>query len=443
MASAALLLALAWAAPGMPAGSGLHPSLQAVEPWLGTWQDDTASGVRARIEYRAVLGGRFVETWRRDAGNGELIGHAMIAAGEAGGALLEYRFDAQGRMSVGSFDPGELAAVRRADTVPAEPHGTELAATLSELAPFLGQWEVATEWFGGGFLWAQMTNRAEFGGRVVVSRILAAEDGNGAYDRYRNFYYRDRDGTLREIIFSYRGKVVSENFAVEANVSGTTLTSEFSRGSMASTAVRKVLRIESGHEMHWADWFEDDASRGWRQAVDATWVRTASADPSRGTMPIDDTLFAAAGDETRAVTVERVMAAPPEKVWGAWTTESGWRAAYAPGRPEVRANIVLAPGGRYEWLFDGELGCNGCQVLSYIPNRMLSFSWNSPVTQPRTRLGRTWMVIEIEPVGDRQSRVRATQLGFGTGPQWDETRAYFEKAWTYVLDQMANSFAEG
>jgi uncharacterized protein YndB with AHSA1/START domain len=160
-------------------------------------------------------------------------------------------------------------------------------------------------------------------------------------------------------------------------------------------------------------------------------------------MPIDDALFAGTGDGMRSVTVERLMAATPEDVWAAWTTEAGWRVAYAPGRPEVRANIDLAPGGRYEWLFDGRLGCNGCQVLSYIPNRMLSFSWNSPVTQPRTRLERTWMVIEIEPAGDAHTRVRATQLGFGSGPHWDETHAYFEKAWAYVLDQMANSFAEG
>ena len=30
-------------------------------------------------------------------------------------------------------------------------------------------------------------------------------------------------------------------------------------------------------------------------------------------------------------------------------------------------------GGRYEWLWDGKMGSNDCQVLSFIPNRMISF----------------------------------------------------------------------
>lgn len=132
------------------------------------------------------------------------------------------------------------------------------------------------------------------------------------------------------------------------------------------------------------------------------------------------------------------MAATPERVWEAWTGEAGWQAAYAPDRPEPRAHIELAIGGQYEWLFDGVLGCNGCQVLSYLPGRMLSFSWNAPVAQPRSRVRRTWVVVEIEPAAGGGSRVSLTQLGFGTGPHWDETRDYFERAWAAVLARMAD-----
>jgi uncharacterized protein YndB with AHSA1/START domain len=246
---------------------------------------------------------------------------------------------------------------------------------------------------------------------------------------------------LREITFTYKGAVVSEQFSAERAAGGTTLTSVYSPGSLASVGIRKELRISSERAMHWADYFQDEKEKGWEKVIDANWIRIGGADPLQRTMAIDDALFVNSGSDLRPVTVERLMDATPEQVWNAWTTESGWTAAYAAGRAEVRANIELAPGGKYEWLFDGTLGCNGCQVLSYLPYRMLSFTWNAPVAQARSRVKRTWMVIEIKPEQNGKSRVRATQLGFGAGPDWDETRSYFEQAWAYVLDQMAGSFA--
>jgi uncharacterized protein YndB with AHSA1/START domain len=173
----------------------------------------------------------------------------------------------------------------------------------------------------------------------------------------------------------------------------------------------------------------------------AVHANAAASNPGERTMPIDDTLFVASGSDVQTISVERWMNASPEEVWEAWTSESGWKAAYGPDRPELNANIELAVGGKYEWLFDGTTGSNDCQVLSYLPPRMLSFSWNAPVAQAESREKRTWMVIEIEPAQDGGSLVRATQLGFGEEPHWVETRNYFQQGWTHVLDQMARTFA--
>ena len=147
--------------------------------------------------------------------------------------------------------------------------------------------------------------------------------------------------------------------------------------------------------------------------VSSASLLASTGDTTSRTMPIDDSLFVASGSDLRSISVERVMDATPDQVWNAWTSEAGWKAAYAADRPEVSANIELAPGGKYEWLFNGTIGSNDCQVLSYLPPRMLSFSWNAPVSQPLSRAKRTWMVIEIEPQPDGTSLVRATQLGFG------------------------------
>lgn len=90
---AALLLPLV---PPAQASGALHPSLQDLEAWLGAWADTAFSGDRGVVEYRAVLGGRFVESWRRDARSGELSAHSMIAADSDGGGPTEYRFDRGG-----------------------------------------------------------------------------------------------------------------------------------------------------------------------------------------------------------------------------------------------------------------------------------------------------------------------------------------------------------
>jgi len=155
--------------------------------------------------------------------------------------------------------------------------------------------------------------------------------------------------------------------------------------------------------------------------------------------PIDTSLFVAGGMGVSSFVREATLRAPVENVYRAWTDPESWRRAYDPDRAELQAEIDLVIGGRYEWLWDGEIGSNGCQVLSFVPNRMLSFSWNAPPTQPESRAKRTWVVVDFEPRGDDATHVRITHLGFGEGPEWEETRSYFEKAWPHVL----SSFAAG
>jgi len=145
---------------------------------------------------------------------------------------------------------------------------------------------------------------------------------------------------------------------------------------------------------------------------------------------IDGHLFPTEGPDVRSFTKEVVIGAPVEAVYAAWADGASWSEVY--GSPS-KANIELAIGGRYEWLFDGTLGSNGCQVLSYVPNRMLSFSWNAPEDQPESRALRTWVVVDTERLDAGTTLVRVTHLGFGDGESWDETYEYFEAAWDRVL----------
>ena len=150
--------------------------------------------------------------------------------------------------------------------------------------------------------------------------------------------------------------------------------------------------------------------------------------------PIDPNLCAADAKTTSFVK-ETTLEAPVEVVYRAWTDGEAFAATYGPDRGELKANIDLAIGGRYEWLWDGKTGGNGCQVLSYIPNRMVSFSWNAPPEQPDSRAQHTWVVVEFEPTESGGTHLRLTHQGFGEADHWRETHEYFEKAWPYVFEQ--------
>lgn len=158
---------------------------------------------------------------------------------------------------------------------------------------------------------------------------------------------------------------------------------------------------------------------------------------------IDEALFVASGMNVRSFEVRETVAAPPERVYATFASGEALRQVYGPDSEGFAANIDLAIGGRYEWLFDGKTGSNGCQVLSYIPDRMISFSWNAPPGQPESRGKRTWVVVEVQPVGDGRAEILVTHLGFGTEANWDETFEYFQRAWPSVLEKVKTSLQAG
>lgn len=55
----------------------------------------------------------------------------------------------------------------------------------------------------------------------------------------------------------------------------------------------------------------------------------------------------------------------------------------------------------------------------------------------------TRVVIELEALGSRQTRVRLTHDSFGWGEEWDKTFVYFDRAWDYVLGNLKKRFDEG
>lgn len=142
---------------------------------------------------------------------------------------------------------------------------------------------------------------------------------------------------------------------------------------------------------------------------------------------------------------EIVVSAPLEDVWAAWTTTEGVNSFFTPN-----ADVELRVGGKYEMYFDmaaepGVRGAEGCHVLSFLPMTMLSYEWNAPPSIPNLRNAgvQTWVVMEFEPLEDNRVRIKHTMLGIGEGEDWDKYVAYFDRAWTNVLDACKQRFERG
>ena len=145
----------------------------------------------------------------------------------------------------------------------------------------------------------------------------------------------------------------------------------------------------------------------------------------------------------RAIDLETVIPAPVSQVWEAWTTSDGVASWL------TEANIELRLQGPYEIYFMpdqpyGQKGADGCHVLSYVPERMLSFEWNAPPVIPSLRNGnmRNWVTVFFEPVGESETKLSLSHQGWGDGADWDACFDYFSKAWPSVLEACKRKFGE-
>lgn len=145
----------------------------------------------------------------------------------------------------------------------------------------------------------------------------------------------------------------------------------------------------------------------------------------------------------RAIDKEIVVAATPEQVWNAWTTREGITSFFAPD-----ARIEARVGGAFEIYINplaepGLRGADGMRFMALQPPRMLSFDWNAPPNLPQAREQRTFVVVRIQPVSDKETRVTLHHTGWGDGGEWDKAYGYFDRAWGNVLGNLKKRFESG
>jgi len=145
----------------------------------------------------------------------------------------------------------------------------------------------------------------------------------------------------------------------------------------------------------------------------------------------------------RAIDKTVEVNASVDDVWDAWTTRAGIVSFFAPD-----AKIEPRVGGAFEVYIDpeappGSRGADDMRFMALQPKRMLSFTWNAPPHLPEARAQRTLVILRLQPVGDKQTRVTLHHVGWGDGGEWDQAYAYFDKAWGGVLANLRKRFDHG
>ena len=152
---------------------------------------------------------------------------------------------------------------------------------------------------------------------------------------------------------------------------------------------------------------------------------------------------AAVAAAERVVTKTVVVNATLDQTWDAWTTREGITSFFAPD-----AKVEARVGGPFQIYMDpeaapGAKGADDMRFMALQPKSMLSFDWNAPPHMPLARAQRTFVVVRLEAVSPKQTRVTLSHTGWGEGGEWDKAYEYFDRSWGTVLENLQRRFDTG
>ena len=135
---------------------------------------------------------------------------------------------------------------------------------------------------------------------------------------------------------------------------------------------------------------------------------------------------------------EKTIDAPVPEVWQALMTKPGmesWMVAHA--------EIDLRLGGRMRTQYDpkgviGDPNTIENIILAYEPQRMYAIKVGKPPEKfPfKTAVKDLWTVVRMEPLGEHQTRVTITGMGYNDSEESQKMRAFFERGNQWTLDKL-------
>lgn len=143
----------------------------------------------------------------------------------------------------------------------------------------------------------------------------------------------------------------------------------------------------------------------------------------------------------KQIVKSRIINQPLASAWRLWTTHEGLKTFFG-----LDNYIELMLNGTFEiyFLMDntaGLRGSEGCKVLSFLPEKYFSFSWNAPphFEDIRNSDYKTWVIVEFKSISETQTEVILTHTGWPKDDNWAPVFDYFNIAWDEVMNSLANT----
>lgn len=139
----------------------------------------------------------------------------------------------------------------------------------------------------------------------------------------------------------------------------------------------------------------------------------------------------------KVIHLKATLACEPKEAF-AYFTDPKKLVAWLTEAAEVEATV----GGRYELFWEPDQreqnSTLGCRVTAIEPNEVLAFEWKSPkqfaafanAADPLTHV-----VVAFVPAGEK-TVVHLTHSGWRSSAEWEEARAWQERAWRGALDAL-------
>ena len=147
----------------------------------------------------------------------------------------------------------------------------------------------------------------------------------------------------------------------------------------------------------------------------------------------------------RILRIETTLPVPQEAVWEAFATVEGLRKWAAPV-----IELDLRTGGTMLAHYDpdasiGSPGTIRTTILNYLEGELITYKANLTDRFPaKARAEDTYLqeIVRIVPLSAGSTRIVSTMVGWGTGPEWDETYEFFARGNEYTYRQLANALTQ-
>jgi uncharacterized protein YndB with AHSA1/START domain len=137
-----------------------------------------------------------------------------------------------------------------------------------------------------------------------------------------------------------------------------------------------------------------------------------------------------------------VVNAPPSEVWKALTTKEGiesWMVAKT--EFELRVGATWKTSYSKDSTLDDDAAIHHT-ILAYDPERMFAFrTIKIPNGFPfPNAIAKTWTVMYLEPMGERQTRFTSRMLGYTDDEESQKMRTFFERGNQQTLESLIKRF---